>query len=102
MPNKPGIASLVVVPLFILFMHSAITLNCKTGFSTKEIDYVITELVLAPELDPEKLTISEKLPKKRFSRCLPVSKLARSFNHTGELIATAILSFAFHAGKGSL
>lgn len=52
MPNRPGIAILVVVPLSILFMDSAITLNCKTDFSAKEIDYVITELVLAPELEP--------------------------------------------------
>ncbi len=49
MSNKPGIASSIVLPLFISFVHPAVTLNCKTQFSTKEIDYVVTELVLTPE-----------------------------------------------------
>ena len=49
MPNKPGIASSIVLPLFISFVHPAITLNCKTDFATKEINYIVTELELTPK-----------------------------------------------------
>ena len=42
MPTKIRVARLVVVPLFIPFMHCAVTLNRKSCFSTKEVNYVVT------------------------------------------------------------
>jgi len=49
MSSKPCISSLVVVPLFISFVHPTVTLNCESDFATKEINDVVTELVLTPE-----------------------------------------------------
>jgi hypothetical protein len=78
MSNKIGIASLVMLPLFIPVMHAAVT-NCNPRFSTEEIDYVVTELVLTPEFEAKELTVSEELAEEGFRRRLLSSQRSREF-----------------------
>jgi hypothetical protein len=49
----------VVLPLLVVFMDRAIALNYETGFATKEICQVLTELMLSSELKPQKTPIAQ-------------------------------------------
>ena len=68
-----SITFLIVVPRFISIVYFAVAFDHQICFMTKEIRDVITDLMLPPEFEAEKLAISKQLPKQVFSRRLLLS-----------------------------
>ena len=62
MSNHVCISILIVIPLLILIVHRAITLNHKLGLSTVEVRNVVTKLMLSSEFESEQLAVAEELP----------------------------------------
>ena len=49
--------------LLIFVVYSPVTFNHQRNLPTKEVSYILTELMLSPKLEPVQSTIPEVLPK---------------------------------------
>jgi hypothetical protein len=87
--------------LLIAVMYWPVTFNHQRCLATKEVGYILTELMLSPELEPVQSTISQMLPKSIFGHCLRRSELAGEFRFARGLISTSVMTLFAHGGENN-
>jgi hypothetical protein len=82
-------------------MDRTIAFDHKVGFAAVEVNDVIAELMLSPELESKESAITQQSPQQVFGRRLVLTKLAGEGFLSGELKPTPIVSALSHGDRSS-